>query len=231
MHLDFDEIFDIMGNDVRRKILKGLAQGPMSIGELYELTKVSRQAMLKHLKDLEQRGFVETGEAEKQEKTPGPNPYLYKLKQALVIRYDLGPAAMNPKIITFNVDIQPFKSDELGKTPSILHKIALKEKVAELSTLNKQLDDITASYKETYAKKDSILRGLRSAIARAVRGEEEREVLELLIDNPEKAIAGFTLEEISDALEIREDFIKFILGNLIDAGIVREDPDRRYFLE
>nr|MDO8084241.1 helix-turn-helix domain-containing protein [Candidatus Sigynarchaeum springense]MDO8119128.1 helix-turn-helix domain-containing protein [Candidatus Sigynarchaeota archaeon] len=229
--MDFDEIFDIMGNDVRRKILRYLAQGPLPIGKLEELIAVSRQAILKHLKDLEQKGFVEIDDAEKNEKTPGPNPHLYKLKQAFVIRCDVGPAAMNPKIITFNIDSQVFDMGELVESPETRPKISLKDKITELSKLNKQLDDITASYKETYAKKDAILKRLKIAIAKAVQGEEERETLELLINNPEKAIDGFTLVEISTALEIREDFMKFILGNLVDAGIVRQDENGRYYIQ
>ncbi len=229
--MDFDEIFDIMGNDVRRKILRYLAQGPMPIGKLEDLIDVSRQAILKHLKDLEQRGFIEINDAEKSENTPGPNPHLYKLKQAFVIRYDVGPAGMNPKILAFNVGPDLLDTGEHVKNLETRPKISLKDKIAELSKLNKQLDDITASYKDTYAKKDSILHGLKIEIARAVPGEEEREVLGLLINNPEKASVGFTLEEISVALEIREDFVKFIVGNLVEAGIVKEAPDGKYFLQ
>ncbi|MEX2681452.1 MAG: ArsR/SmtB family transcription factor [Candidatus Sigynarchaeota archaeon] len=229
--MDFDEIFDIMGNEVRRKILRYLAQGPMPIGKLEELIAVSRQAILKHLKDLEQRGFIEIDDAEKRENTPGPSPHLYKLKQAFVIRCDVGPAAMNPKIITFNIDTQPYDTGVAIETPEPRPKISLKSKIEELAKLNKQLDDITALYKETYKKKESILRGLKSTIAKVIKGEEERETLELLINNPEKAIDGFTLEEIAAELEIREDFMKFILGNLIDADIVRKDPDGKYYLE
>lgn len=229
--MDYDEIFDIMGNEVRRKILRYLAQGPLSIAKLEDLIAVSRQAILKHLKDLEQRGFVETRDAEKHQKTPGPNPHLYKLKQAFAIRFDLGPAAMKPKIITFNMGLQPFEPGELGDRSDALRSISLKEKVAELSKLNKQLDDITASYKDTYAKKIQILQELKGVIDKSIPGEEEREVLELLITNPEKAMLGFTLEEIAAELGIREDFMNFILGNLVGAGIVREEPTGKYALE
>ncbi len=229
--MDYDEIFDIMGNDVRRKILKSLAQGPMSIGELNGLIDVSRQAILKHLKDLEQRGFVETGEAEKQEKAPGPSPHLYKLKQSFVIRFDLGPASLHPKFITFNVDLPEVRSEELEDGNYIQPKVSIKEKVAELSAINKQLEEITGTYKQIYAKKNALLQVLKSVIDRAIPGYEEREVLELLINNPEKTMDGFTLQEISTELEIREDFMKFILDNLIRVGIVKNAPDGRYYLQ
>ena len=229
--MDEDEIFDILGNDVRRKILKGLAQGPMSIGELFGLTKVSRQAVLKHLKDLEQRGLVETGEAEKQEKSPGPNPYLYKLKRSFVIRFDLGPASLNPKFITLHVDLPEPIDDELEDDTYVQPKISIRERITELSTFNKQLEEITTSYKQIYAKKNALLQTLKTMVHRAISGEEEREVLELLIDNPEKAMDGFTMGEIATELEIREDFMKFILDNLVKVGIVKKDSDGRYYIQ
>lgn len=220
-----------MGNDVRRKILRSLAQGPRSIGELNDLIDVSRQAILKHLKDLEQRGFIETREVEKQGKTPGPSPHMYELKHAFVIRFDLNPAAGNPKIITFHVGLPAAEDNELEDGSELQPKISLVEKLAELSTLNKQLEDITATYREISAKKNALLHGLKFAIYRAIPGDEERDVLELLINNPEKAMDGFTLLEISSELGIREDFMKFILDNLMNAGILRVDPNGKYYLQ
>lgn len=228
--MDYDEIFDIMGNDVRRKILRCLAQEPMSIGRLEKLTEVSRQAVLKHLKDLEQRGFIETEEAKKPEKAPGPSPYLYKLKQTFVIRFDLGPASLIPKFITFNVDLPEVRSEELEDDTYVQPKVSIKEKVTELLAINKQLEEITGTYRQIYSKKNELLHGLKNMIYRAIPGDAEREVLDLLINNPEKAMVGFTLQEISDELEIREDFMKFILDNLIRVGIVKDDPDGRYYL-
>jgi ArsR family transcriptional regulator len=219
--VDYDEIFDIMGNDVRRKILKHLAQGPMSIGELNEKIDVSRQAILKHLKDLEQRGFIEIHEVEKQGKAHGPSPH----------RFDLNPLAGNPKIITFQIGLPTAEDKEFEDSAEPQPRISLKEKIAELSMLNKQLEDAAGTYRQISAKKNALMQVLKNVIDRAIPGDEEREVLELLISNPEKSMAGFTLQEVSAELEIREDFMKFILDNLMRVGIVRDDPDGRYYLQ
>ena len=58
--MDHDEFFDIMGNIVRRKILSQLTQGPMSMKDLVKEIDVSRQAILKQINDLIEKGLVET---------------------------------------------------------------------------------------------------------------------------------------------------------------------------
>lgn len=207
-----------------------LAKGPMSIAELEDAIHVSRQAILKHLKDLEQRGFIEIHEVEKSIKTPGPNPHKYELKQAFVIRFDLNPVGKNARIITFQLGPTGTDDKELEDGTQLQPQISFKEKMEELVTLNKELNELTSKYKDISMKKNTIVQSLKGMIERSIRGDEEREVLELLMNNPEKAIAGFTLEEISEELDIREDFMKFIMNNLLRAGIIEENEEGQYSL-
>jgi predicted transcriptional regulator len=228
---DEDDVFDIMGNAVRRKILMYLAQRPRSINELNEAIDVSRQAILKHLKDLEHRGFIEAREVEKQGKTPGPSPHMYELKQSFVIRFDLNPAAINPRIITLQLGFQTTSPEELEGLPVRPHLGSIKEAISQLSTFNKQLEKISNAYQEIHSKKQGLLHVLKRDVEIYIPGEEEREVLELLINNPEKAMLGFELQEISSEFEIRGDFMKFILDNLIAAGVVKHEQDGKYYLQ
>ena len=53
-----DEVFDALGNPVRRQIVGELGQGPLSVGELADRFAISRPAISRHLAQLEQARLV-----------------------------------------------------------------------------------------------------------------------------------------------------------------------------
>lgn len=54
-----DEVFDALGNPVRRKILRMIYDEARPIGELAQFFEISRPAVSKHVKILEQAELVE----------------------------------------------------------------------------------------------------------------------------------------------------------------------------
>ena len=87
--MDFDEALNILENKARRAILKRLAKEPHYPLQLSELLEISQQAVVKHLRVLEEAGFVES------EKVPsvkgGPPKKMYTVNQSFSLRLDLGP--------------------------------------------------------------------------------------------------------------------------------------------
>ena len=85
----FDEALNILENKARRDILKYLAKEPHYPLQLSELLEISQQAVVKHLKVLEEVGFVES------QKFPsikgGPPKKMYTVNQSFSLRLDLGP--------------------------------------------------------------------------------------------------------------------------------------------
>ena len=57
---DDDIILDIIGNNTRRKILAILAQEPMYFNQLAKEIGIGQQAILRHMKTLEEMGLVES---------------------------------------------------------------------------------------------------------------------------------------------------------------------------
>jgi DNA-binding transcriptional ArsR family regulator len=56
--LEHQTLFDALGNPVRREIMRLLRSGPRPVGELAQELPVSRPAVSKHLKLLEEVGLV-----------------------------------------------------------------------------------------------------------------------------------------------------------------------------
>ena len=57
---DDDIILDIIGNNTRRKILATLAQEPMYFNQLAKEISIGQQAILRHMKTLEDIGLIES---------------------------------------------------------------------------------------------------------------------------------------------------------------------------
>jgi ArsR family transcriptional regulator len=57
---DDDLILDIIGNNTRRKILATLAQEPMYFNQLAKEIGIEQQAILRHMKTLEDMGLIES---------------------------------------------------------------------------------------------------------------------------------------------------------------------------
>ncbi|HVY50641.1 MAG TPA: metalloregulator ArsR/SmtB family transcription factor [Devosia sp.] len=53
-----DVALDALGNPERRRLLEALARGPVSVGELAAGFPISRPAVSRHLRQLEQAGLV-----------------------------------------------------------------------------------------------------------------------------------------------------------------------------
>src|SRR5579875_2896322 len=54
------DIFDVLSNETRRRILEILAEEPAYLNQLTREIRVSQQAILKHLEYLQERGIIKS---------------------------------------------------------------------------------------------------------------------------------------------------------------------------
>tara|TARA_B100000700_G_scaffold112824_1_gene126867 strand:+ start:1247 stop:2008 length:762 start_codon:yes stop_codon:yes gene_type:complete len=86
---DLDEALGILQNKARRAILERLVREPHYPLQLAKQIGISQQAVMKHLKLLEDVGFVVKMKAASNK--GGPPKNIYSVQQAISIRIDLGP--------------------------------------------------------------------------------------------------------------------------------------------
>lgn len=89
MVTDLDTALSILQNKARRSILERLVKEPHYPLQLAKQIDISQQAVMKHLKLLEDAGFVVKMKAASSK--GGPPKNIYSVQQALSIRIDLGP--------------------------------------------------------------------------------------------------------------------------------------------
>jgi len=80
---DIDILFDILGNDTRRRILQLLADEPRYFIQLSKDLGVSQQAVLKHLDLLEKHGFVSSYEEDSS--YAAPKRKYFKLNRSFML--------------------------------------------------------------------------------------------------------------------------------------------------
>nr|MDO8116561.1 MarR family transcriptional regulator [Candidatus Sigynarchaeota archaeon] len=226
--LDVDEFFNMMGNDVRRKIMNFLTRGPMSIADLSKEIEVSKQAILKHLKELEQRGIVETKQADEKAKKAGPNPNLYELKDFFSIHVDMNPASFNPRVIRFHVE--PINTgSSLDKMPEEKKDVPhFSECIKALSDVNDRIDAASKIYNELMKEKSKTLQKVRQIVTDNFPHYEERSLLAFLYNHPKLAQDGFTVHDIIPSTGMRDIFVRSILDHLVSGRWLQKNGDDRY---
>jgi len=222
---DDEWFFDILGSDVRRKIIHLLSRGPMSMKQFMDSVNVSRQAILKQLEQMRSKGLVESHdmELEEEEKRKGPPARVYTLTKFFKVEYEVNPSFTEPlvtRLFLLPGDIDGEKEeedDDAKKAP-----IDMRECFDDLSRLDAEIQGLQVQHRELYQKKVELHNRLRRHIDDSFEDVEEKEVLLYMLGHPTKALEGFSLPELAAAIPIRKDFLDAVLKNLERQGYIEK---------
>ena len=90
---DMDTALSLLQNRLRRQILERLVREPHYPMHLADLTGVSQQAIVKHLRALERGGLVQKEQVPSEK--GGPPKTVYSVNDSFSLRIDLGPDLFN----------------------------------------------------------------------------------------------------------------------------------------
>jgi predicted transcriptional regulator len=215
----FDEALSILENPTRRQILRKLVKEPHYPLQLSELLNVSQQAVVKHLKVLEESGFVDS------ERVPsekgGPPKKMYKVNQSFSLRLDLGPdlfRAEHRKIpaggpMRLSGRLPPELNgvvDRLGTR----RKLPMVEAMGVLSELDSALERIDEHRDAVIALHQQVMRKVSPSISEQSGSYEERQLAHAIMNQPRRPldldafsqglrIQSMDAEEMMDALRER----------------------------
>ena len=215
----FDEALSILENPTRRQILRKLVKEPHYPLQLSELLNVSQQAVVKHLKVLEESGFVDS------ERVPsekgGPPKKMYKVNQSFSLRLDLGPdlfRAEHRKIpaggpMRLSNRLPPELNgvvDRLGTR----RKLPMVEARGVLSELDSALERIDEHRDAVIALHQQVMRKVSPSISEQSESYEERQLAHAIMNQPRRPldldafsqglrIQSMDAEEMMDALRER----------------------------
>ena len=200
-----DEALSILENPTRRQILRKLVKEPHYPLQLSELLNVSQQAVVKHLKVLEESGFVDS------ERVPsekgGPPKKMYKVNQSFSLRLDLGPdlfRAEHRKIpaggpMRLSNRLPPELNgvvDRLGTR----RKLPMVEAMGVLSELDSALERIDDHRDAVIALHQQVMRKVSPSISEQSESYEERQLAHAIMNQPRRPL---DLDAFSQGLRIQ----------------------------
>ena len=191
--VDFDAVMTILENRSRRDILEMLVREPHYPLQLSQHLDISQQAVMKHLKVLEDSGFVES-EKVKSDKG-GPPKKIYSVKQSFSLRLDLGPDLFRldhrqlppggPVRLSSKV---PDNAVNIAEYLGGRRKIALSEAMGIIEELNKTLENLDEQRDALIALHQQVKSRVSNTVDQTFIEYEERNLVHTLLEKPSRPV-------------------------------------------
>ena len=117
-------LLEILGNETRIRILKSLSREPMYVSEISNLLRVGQQAILRHLRELEELGIIESY---KGESIRGPDRKYYKIRDRFTLKISIQPEDFKIELKRPIERIEDINIDELTSVVERAKKLLLEE--------------------------------------------------------------------------------------------------------
>ena len=187
---DDDIILDIIGNNTRRKILATLAQEPMYFNQLAKEISIGQQAILRHMKTLEDIGLIESY-AEKSN-LGAPDRKYYRLNSSFSLTICLSEDAFSIK--SHKIEQYRHKeSDKFYKEYDLLaqedDEETLNQLQSNLTKIEMEISNLDSRLNDLRALKQLIVSRLHKIAKDNFEEEFERKILHTIAGESPKSIA------------------------------------------
>ncbi|MCK5292628.1 MAG: helix-turn-helix domain-containing protein [Thermoplasmata archaeon] len=216
-----DEILAVLENPTRRRILQKISRERHYPLQLSKELKVSQQAIVKHLKVLENFNLVKC----KPEKSDagGPERKCYVASYNFSLMIDYAPNLFSAELKSLNVKTKlegEYKELE-KKWNELLSTDDPKKRLNEISDflhrIDEEINDLEAKRAQLMGLKNEAMREAHTAVEMLNRDYDERRLLYYMLGKADRNLA-----RISERLNLREKVVKDMLRRLGESEIVIE---------
>lgn len=215
---DDDMILDIIGNNTRRRILATLAREPMYFNQLAKEIAIGQQAILRHMKTLEDMGLIESyGE---KSNLGAPDRKYYRLSSSFSLTICLSEDAFSIE----NRKIEQYRhkeSDKFYKEYDLLAQEndgkTLNQLQNNLIRIEKEISNLDSRLNDLRALKQLIVNRLHKIAKDNFEEELERRILHTIIGDSPKSVS-----ELANRLNEKPSRIRNTL-NEMNKKIYRND--------
>jgi predicted transcriptional regulator len=225
----FDIILGILENPIRRRILAKLSKESHYPLQLSKELNVSQQAIMKHLKVMEEHNiiecFVERGTGR------GPPRKCYIPTKQFSLRIDIGPNLFEADMYSAEEregevpeEVQDFERAfaDISKTKQLPQR--LNRLSSLLRELNEEIDDLERTRARLVRMKEQILKEANSIISKLCDDYEQRKLLYYIIEGQDRSLAS-----ISEALDMRMKVVEEMVHQLSKQRIWSGFEDDEFF--
>ncbi len=216
---DFENVVAVLGNSVRRRLIKKLSEGPDYTLRLSNELNIHQQLAAKHMKVLRNAELVDVY---RQKSQKGADKNMFSLNKFYSVQIDFSPNLYNQRLISFN-------NPSLWTTADN-YMDRLEDQVSDLSEEDVDINNITPlgnivqnvdDELESLEKRRARLLYIRNlAMNASVKALEEldrkkRQVMHFILNQ-----GSTTIDAISSHMQLRETIIRDLLSELENESII-----------
>ena len=224
---DFETVVGVLGNPVRRSIIRKLSKGPDYTLRLSNELNIAQQLAAKHLKVIRDAELVDVV---RQKSDRGADKNVFHLNKFYSLQIDFSPALYNERLISFNNPGQWIQQDN--------HMERLETQVKDMEEDSLDPDDVTPLSQIIQAIDDELgnleKRRARLLYIRNLALEATHNALEEM-DRRKKQVVHHivdqgptSVEMLSRTFDLREDVIRDVVTELQKEGLVRKEDNVIY---
>ena len=220
---DFETVVSVLGNVVRRNIIKKLSEGPDYTLRLSNELNINQQLAAKHLKVIQEAELVDVV---RQKSNLGADKNVFHLNKFYSLQIDFSPSLYNEKLISFNNPHHWIQEDDyMEKLEEKVKDIEEEVDVDDVSPI-RQIIQIIDDELEGLEKRRARLLYIRNlALGAAQNALEEvdrrkRQIIQHLID-----LGPTSIEAFSKTFQIGEDTVKEVVSELESEDLVEKQDN------
>lgn len=219
---DFETVVGVLGNPVRRSIIRKLSEGPDYTLRLSNELNIAQQLAAKHLKVIRDAELVDVV---RQKSNRGADKNVFHLNKFYSLQIDFSPALYNERLISFNNPVQWIQHDNHmehleTKVKDIEEDSLDPDDVPPLRQIIQAIDDELDSIEKRRARllyiRNLALEATHSALEEMDR--RKKQVVHHIVDQGPTSV-----EVLSRTFDLREDVIKDVVTELQKEGLVRKE--------
>ena len=205
-HLGIDEIFSVLENPTRRRILGLLSMETHYPLQLARELGISQQAVGKHIKVLEEHGLIRS--FEEPSDIGGPPRKYYIPIHCFSMRIDMGPGVFETSYLeregrkmssSILIDKKEAPSRSTGQRTEVLKRTEMLKKISrELKILNSALETIENERMKLLNRREELLESAGTIVGTLIPNYIERRLIYHLIEE-----GPTPMEEISERFDRR----------------------------
>jgi len=209
---DIDVFLAMIENPTRRRILEALVREPHYPLQLSRELQMSQQAIMKHLKVLEENALVRSFPEESDQGGPTRRIYVPITRFSIVV--DVGPGLFNAEIVSkesikAEIGGEPYDQPEVGVSTAEEYSRTRDA----ISLIDRELGQIQKRRAELIGEKERLLEEARDFVESRVGEYQARRVIFEAMKR-----STLTPEEIARGLGLRDEVVRRILDHIGNGG-------------
>ena len=221
---DFATVVEVLGNPVRRQIIRKLSEGPDYALRLSNELNIHQQLAAKHLDVIRKAELVDIV---RQKGDKGADKNVFTLNKFYSLQIDFSPSLYNERLISFNNPHQWIQEDNYMERLEEQVKDIEEEKldVEDISPL-RQIVELIDDELESLEKRRARLLYIRNLALGATQGALEelsrmkKQIIQRLVD-----LGPTSIEVLSKTLQLKKADVSDVVSELEKESLVSRDED------